>query len=329
MMAVLAALALASGCGGGESAKDPLEQVPQAGGLRDKVHTAQEVRVGDFPAVRGRSLQQLADQEATAGPEAGLASSDFTVGQDRLSFGVIDQQGQFIYGKTAVYLAPSPGARARGPFPAPADLLVTAPPYRSRQAASETDPFAAVYAAQVTFPKPGRWSVLVLTEQDGAWRAAPTQVQVSRKADDPIPAVGDPAPRVKTDTVASAKGDVSKIDTRVPPSDMHARSFDEVVGSKPVALLFATPQLCQSRVCGPVTDIALQMKARYGSRMEFIHQEVYAGNDPSKGLREPLRRFNLRTEPWLFVVDKSGRITARLEGSFGLKAFERAVRTAL
>ena len=30
MMAVLAALALASGCGGGEKAKDPLEQVPQA-----------------------------------------------------------------------------------------------------------------------------------------------------------------------------------------------------------------------------------------------------------------------------------------------------------
>jgi hypothetical protein len=134
---------------------------------------------------------------------------------------------------------------------------------------------------------------------------------------------------VKTDTLASAKGDVARIDTRVPPSDMHAHSFDQVVGKRPVALLFATPQLCQSRVCGPVTDIALQMKARYGSRMEFIHQEVYVDNDPRKGLREPLRRFHLRTEPWLFVVDRSGRITARLEGSFGLKAFERAVSTGL
>jgi len=63
--------------------------------------------------------------------------------------------------------------------------------------------------------------------------------------------------------------------------------------------------------------------------MEFIHQEVYVDNDPSKGLRVPLRRFNLQTEPWLFVVDEHGRITARLEGSFGIKAFERAIETAL
>jgi hypothetical protein len=101
------------------------------------------------------------------------------------------------------------------------------------------------------------------------------------------------------------------------------------VGSKPVALLFATPQLCQSRVCGPVTDVALQLQAEYGDRIEFIHQEVYVDNDPNAGLREPLAAFRLPTEPWLFVVDGRGRITARLEGSFGVAAFENALKTAL
>jgi hypothetical protein len=134
---------------------------------------------------------------------------------------------------------------------------------------------------------------------------------------------------VETDTVASAGGDVKAIDTREPPSDMHERSFADVVGGKPVALLFATPQLCQSRVCGPVVDVALQLKKSYGDRVEFIHQEVYRDNDPNLGIRDPLVSFNLRTEPWLFVFDADGRITARLEGSFGLDAFERALRTAL
>jgi hypothetical protein len=96
-----------------------------------------------------------------------------------------------------------------------------------------------------------------------------------------------------------------------------------------VALLFATPQLCQSRVCGPITDIEAQMKAKYGDRMVFIHQEVYAGNDPKKGLRPPLVAFHLRTEPWLFVFGRDGRITARLEGSAGIRAFEQALKTAL
>ena len=94
---------------------------------------------------------------------------------------------------------------------------------------------------------------------------------------------------------------------------MHEHSFADVVGKKPVALLFATPQLCQSRVCGPVVDVGLQLKSTFGDKVEFIHQEVYEGNDPKKGLREPLKRFNLATEPWLFVVGKDGRITARLE----------------
>jgi hypothetical protein len=258
-----------------------------------------------------------------------MAGSVFTVGRERVPFGIIDDRSGFVYGKTALYVAPGPDQPAEGPFPAPADLLVTQGRYRSKQAATEQDPFAAVYGADVTFRRPGTYSILAVTKTGDKQIAAPGEIQVVAEDDDRIPGVGDPAPKVETETAASAAGDIESIDTRVPPSDMHARSFADVVGRKPVALLFATPQLCQSRVCGPVVDVALELKAKYGERVEFIHQEVYEGNDPQKGLREPLRRFNLPTEPWLFVVGRDGRITARLEGSFGLAAFERALRTAL
>ena len=82
-------------------------------------------------------------------------------------------------------------------------------------------------------------------------------------------------------------------------------------------------------MCGPVVDVGEQMKSRYGKQVEFIHQEVYKNNDPKQGLRKPLEQLNLATEPWLFVVGKDGRITARLEGSFGISAFEKALKTAL
>jgi hypothetical protein len=241
---------------------------------------------------------------------------------------VIDSNAGFLYGKSALYVARSPTSPARGPYVAPADVLVTDAPYRSQQAATEADPFAAVYAARVPFRKPGAYSVMAVTLVNGKPVAAPGQLKVIAPAQDKIPEVGDPAPKVQTDTVASAGGDVEAIDTRRPTSDMHG-DFAKVVGSKPVALLFATPQLCQSRVCGPVVDEALQLRARYGDKIDFIHQEVYADNDPNKGLRKPLQEFHLQSEPWLFVVGKDGRITARLEGSFGLDAFERALKTAL
>ena len=208
-------------------------------------------------------------------------------------------------------------------------MLVTDAPYRSEQAATETDPFAAVYAAQVPFAKPGKYSVMAVTLVDGEPVAAPGRARghAPRRATR-SPTSARTRRRSQTDTVASAGGDVEAIDTRRPTSDMHA-DFSKVVGTKPVALLFATPQLCQSRVCGPVVDVALQLRARYGDQVEFIHQEVYADNDPNKGLREPLQEFNLPTEPWLFAVGEDGKVTARLEGSFGLDAVERALQTAL
>ena len=326
---LLVAVALLAGCGGSDAAKDPAAQVPAAGGVRAKVRAAQAVTAADFPATKGRTLQQMADSAGTAGPELGLASSIFTVGRNRLAFGIIDDRSGFVYGKTAVYVAPSPGQPAEGPYPAPADVLVTQGRYRSKQAATEASPFAAVYAAQVPFKRAGNYSILAVTQTGSKTFASPGQIKVIAKRDDRIPGVGDRPPRVKTDTLGSAGGNVASIDTRVPPSDMHAKSFADVLGKKPVALLFATPQLCQSRVCGPVVDVGLQLKSTYGDQLEFIHQEVYEDNDPKKGLREPLKRFNLATEPWLFVVGRDGRITARLEGSFGLNAFEQALKTAL
>jgi hypothetical protein len=328
LLLVVAACLLAAGCGSG-STTDPTQSVPKAGGLQQRIRVASAPQPATFPAVKGRTLQQVADAIGPGGASVALASSQLDVGRNRLAFGVIDQQGQPVYGPTAVYVARTPSRKALGPFLAPADVLLTLPRYRSKQAAVAGDPFAAVYAAQVPFTHAGRWSVLVTTLTGGRLTANTSAVDVSTDAADPIPRVGQRAPLVKTDTMADARGDVANIDTRIPPDDMHKVSFSDVVGKKPVALLFSTPQLCQSRVCGPVTDIAVQMEAKYGRRMTFIHQEVYKDNNPSKGLREPLVQFHLRSEPWLFVVNRHGRITARLEGSIGVRAFDQAVRSGL
>ena len=170
---------------------------------------------------------------------------------------------------------------------APADVLLTDKRYRSKQAATTADPFVAVYGADVKFAKKGQYSVLATTKKpDGTLTGATGQVNVSTKEADPIPGVGEQGAEGPHGHARDApRATCSKIDTRVPPSDMHDVDFADVVGKKPVALLFSTPQLCQSRVCGPVTDMELQMKSKYGDQMDFIHQEVYVDNDINKGLR--------------------------------------------
>ena len=327
--AALVLLVAVAGCGGSsEKASDPIDNVSTK--ARADVKAAQDVDATKFPKPRpGQSIEQFSARFASNGPQALAGTSVFRTPGGRIAFGLLDAQQKFNYGPTVVYVAPYKGGAVKGPFAAPADVLVTDPKYRSAQAATEDSSFAAIYEAHVPFPKAGVYKVLTVSDLKGRRVAAGMTAQVVPPAKDPIPDVGEKAPAVQTDTRGSVKGNLDLLDTRSPKApELSERSFADVVGKKPVALLFSTPQLCQSRVCGPVTDEMLQVKAETGSKVQFIHQETYEDNDVQKGFRAPLRRYHLQSEPWLFTVDRHGRIAARLEGSIGIRAFRAAVKAA-
>ena len=314
-----------AGCGGGEG------ETTTASDSADGTFTQQPEAAADpsadlFPPANGETLKQLA-AKARPGLIYAPGTQTYEPGENRVAFGLLNRDNQIIYAPTAVYVAPTPNDRAKGPFLAPADTLVTEAPYRSQNAAADTDPFASVYAADIPLPNAGSYTALVLAaDSEGQLLGSTARYEV--KASTSVPSIGDTAPVTDTDT-ADEVGNIAEIDTRVPPDSMHDTNLADVVGEKPVALLFATPALCQSRVCGPVTDIAEQLKTEYGGEIEFIHQEVYVDNDPAKGLRPSLLDYRLSSEPWLFTLDADGKIADRLEGSFGVNAFEEAVQQAI
>ena len=100
---------------------------------------------------------------------------------------------------------------------------------------------------------------------------------------------------------------------------MHDVDFADVLGTKPVVLLFSTPALCQSRVCGPVIDIAEQVKASYNDDTAFIHMEIYNDNELDKGFRPQVAAWKLPTEPWVFAIDRDGQGRRPLEGAFSAR----------
>lgn len=319
---------LVAGCGGDSGSTGDAKPPPGVSQSRFAALLADAAKVtkANFEPAAGRTLTRIA-QSAKSQAQLGFASSVIEPGPNRLAFGVIDQQNNFLYGRTAVYVAKTENSPARGPFVAPADTLVTKPAFRSQTAASDSDPIAAIYSANVTFPKAGKQVVLVLTKTPQGISGALAPLTVK---DSELPRVGQRMPAVDTETVADAGGDEASIDTRIPPApELHQDRLKDVLGKKPVVLLIATPQLCQSRVCGPVVDIALQMQAEFGDKVAFIHQEVFKDNEVSKGLRDPLLQLHLETEPWLFAVRRDGTIAARAEGSFGVSSFRRAVQAAL
>ena len=137
------------------------------------------------------------------------------------------------------------------------------------------------------------------------------------------------APRVHTPTRASVKGDLASIDTRVPPDTMHDEDLADVLGRRPVMLLFATPALCPSRICGPVTDILEELQSERSRDAAFIHVEIYKENRPEAGQRPQVLAYGLPSEPWLFAIDRHGRVAARIEGAFSLDEAKRALDAAV
>jgi hypothetical protein len=284
----------------------------------------------DFPKPGGRTLVELWRQYGQGGPVLSPSVSRLTKGDNRFGFGLFDRaRAQIADAPAAVYVAPADGGKARGPYPARYESLAVEPQFQSRSVSDDPDSAKTVYVADLPFRDPGRYQVLGMARfDDRLVTAAPAGPPLQVVDRDSVPGVGDPAPRTNTPTEASVGGDLAKIDTRVPPSSMHEANFADVVGKKPVILLFATPALCQSRVCGPVVDIAEQVKAEHEGDAEFIHMEIFNNNELEQGYRPQVREWNLPTEPWVFAIDRRGRIAARIEGAFSARELEAALKKA-
>jgi hypothetical protein len=317
-VAVLLTCALLAGCGGDDSSSGDQPPPP--------------AKAENFPKPGGKSLTELLNEVGGSGPVLAPSGLELRTGTQRFGFALFSRsREQITDASVAVYVAPAGGGPAKGPYLARYESLSIKPQFESRQTASDPDAARSIYTAQIPFDKPGKYEVLGIARLGGKLVPATTPmpgVEVKKKAGDPIPAVGTRPPRIHTPTEADVGGDVASIDTRLPPSSMHDDDFADVLGKKPVVLLFATPQLCQSRVCGPVVDVAEQVKASAGDDVAFIHMEVYRDNRIDKGIRPQMAAFNLRSEPWLFVFDRSGKVAARIEGAYSDRELEQAISAA-
>jgi hypothetical protein len=336
-LCLLAAVAFVSACGGSGSNDST------SAGVADRAAPP----ASDFPPAKGKTLGEVLN--SASGPSklvVSPAAEVFHAGENRYPFGVFEaDRTQVPDAKVALYFAkvpPSAGGKAttagsnsrkavakalgqpaKGPYPASVESLETEPAFRAATTTNDPDSATAVYVTRVDFPTDGEWRIAAMIKRGSKLEA--TLLPSAIVGDYIVPRVGERPPRIHTLTPESVGGDLSKITTRVPPESMNQSDFYDALGKKPIVLVFATPQFCQSRVCGPVVDVVAQVQEKFGDRVDFIHQEIYKDNDPSKGVRAQVRAFNLPNEPWAFVIDRNGVLRTVIEGAFGVNELERAV----
>lgn len=282
----------------------------------------------EFPSAKGKTITELLKSSGAKQAKVVIApaAQAFDVGENRYPFGVFTLGNEQVErADVALYFAKGEkSGKVIGPLPAQETSLEVKPAYRA--AGEDPDQAKNVYVVpKVDFTSNGAWVAVAMLKGKKGLEAArvPSPVVGHNK----VPKVGEKAPRIHTPTAADVGGDLSKIDTRIPHDQMHTVDFADAYGKEPIVLVFATPALCQSRVCGPVVDVAQQVADEYKGKAAFIHMEVYNDNEISKGIRPQLEAFNLETEPWTFLVDKHGVIRDRIEGAYGVPELEQAMRT--
>lgn len=345
---LIAASSLIAGCGGDSNSTDG------GSGSSASAQSRPAPAKSGFPGTYGRTLKELIkDTDARSELVVTPTALAFYKGKNRYPFGVSERDGGEVNdAEVALYYAkvpaPKPGARsksgskgpqgnaeaqaleepAHGPFPAAIESLAAKPAFRAKTTAEDPDAASVVYAAQLSFPSDGEWRLAaVIREGEETSATLLPSVAVGEFTD--IPRPGQPAPVIHTPTAAEVGGELGKITTRIPPDTLNKVDYADALGKEPIVLLFATPQFCQSRVCGPVVDVAEQAKQEYGDKAAFIHMEIYNDNDPGKRVRPQVRAFHLPTEPWLFTINRNGTVSAAVEGAFGIEELDKAVDKAI
>ena len=316
LLSLLAVAGVLSACGGSDDGgRSPAPPQPTVAAS------------ADFPSAQGKTLNELIE-DLPKGAVLNVSSySGQRAGRNRLGFVIVDRANKQIdVSEVAVYTARADGTDLRGPFTARKESLRVATEYRSRQTASDLDSGDTFYVSEAVYGSNGPHVALGLVRLDGRLVVADSTGPLRIGEAGGPPDVGERAIKVHTQTAADVGGNLTLLSTRIPPPrDMLDTDFADVMGRRPIVLLFATPALCKSRTCGPVVDIAEQVRAQNGKGVTFIQQEIYQDNDPGKPLRPQVTRWRLKTEPWAFVIDRRGKVAARFEGVFSVGELARAV----
>jgi len=189
-----------------------------------------------------------------------------------------------------------------------------------------------IYVANVTLPEAGTWGAeFSTTGPDG--KSETIRLTFSVVTDSPVIRVGEAAPPSRT-----ATGDPAGISTDTNPDPrFYSTSVDTALADhKPFVLVFATPKFCTSGQCGPTLERVKPFLDEYPG-VTFINVEPYELEADANGQlkavvtgnqlipTQPTLDWGLLSEPWVFVVDGSGTVTA----SFSLIFGDEELRAAL
>lgn len=263
------------------------------------------------------------------GEDSGLrpvsANSELVVGPNRFALGLIDAENSPILG--------SDETSVRFSFYFEDEVLVS----QDAQFVWAVPDSSGFFVANVDFSQPGDWQVEAVLTQNGK-ETTIQRLGFPVREEAQIPNIGDPAPASENLTLGQ-EPNIKRLSTDQDPEPAfyELTVAEALEANKPLVVIFATPAFCQTRFCGPSLDNVKAVQPEFADQVNFIHIEPFEldeegqlviGEDGSTVVAAPILEWQLVTEPWVFVVDAQGIISARFEGAASPEEIREAITAA-
>ena len=178
---------------------------------------------------------------------------------------------------------------------------------------------SGVYTTEADFPYSGKWGLVAKVQEGSQSYSASGYIEVKNKFS--APKVGDYSPMSQTKTISN-KNDIESITSDPNPYlPIYDLTIAEAVSSgMPSVIVFATPAFCKTSTCGPQVDAIKSLHQNMSTYINFIHVEIFDNPNEIKGdmdramVSPEVRKWNLPSEPWTFIINREGIITNRFEG---------------
>ena len=250
-----------------------------------------------------------------------LATTDLAVGDNRVAFAILDDGGGLVTPEEVYASFLREGSQ---------EEFKT----ESRATFRQWPSGRGLYTVQTQFDSPGAWRLEVDLAIEGQVARGGAGFQVNRVSGSP--ALGAAVPSSLSKTLQDVERIEELTTDAMPDEELYYMTIAEALeAGKPLVVTFATPAFCRTATCGPQVDVLKEVKAQYPERVSFIHVEVFDNplemrDDFTKArISSVFEEWGLKIEPFTFVIDSSGSVSAKFEGFVTTEELSEAIEKAL
>ena len=185
------------------------------------------------------------------------------------------------------------------------------------------------YVLNITFDNTGNYLINIkdLTDSDFIYRK-----EINVNENELTPKLGEIIPALDNKIVTGTQNISGITSDPEPDYDFYKFTLSEALNhNRLIIVFFLSPNFCKTATCFPQLDVLKKLKSKYHDKITFIHVEVYEnphlvkGNLKNAKISPVLNEWNIKSEPYTFLIDKNNYLLRKFQGYVSFEEIENYI----